>query len=306
MGFDLARELLTHGQLATPPTPEQAARRLREERNNRVITALLSLLEACAVAEPPVWPATAAQDLEPALSEVAQAGVELLNEGRWQDTGDRERVLNGNRAHELLLAIHAYLTPLRGNGQPTPSGEHGSDDPFLKRVYKLAFEPLDRRLPPRESSIPSTWRRRLAVLSRLAWRLVKAERAADARSLLLKVADVLSEIDPNPRAKWKDNHANQWRPPLREFARQRRHDLVDLVVALAPRDEFLARHLIEVLGQELSDASPELREIIHAPDPFPDALRHYARQVAEWAGRVGRGRPWPDLLTRLQPKIEGA
>ena len=104
--------------------------------------------------------------------------------------------------------------------------------------------------------------------------------------------------DPNPRANWKDKHANRWRPFLRTVAISERSSLPAHIHALAKRVEYLAQHLIEVSGQELVDIGRQLRELRTAE--LSASMLSYVRRTSVWAGRKGLAEAWPDLYAALQ------
>ncbi len=108
---------------------------------------------------------------------------------------------------------------------------------------------------------------------------------------------VIFNSDPNPRAKWKDGHANTWRPFLRKLVLSERDDLPARIHTLAARDEYLAQHLIEVSGQELVDISEQLKQL--RLSELSPSMSSYVRRTAVWAGRKGLGETWPELYALL-------
>jgi hypothetical protein len=222
----------------------------------------------------------------PVLQARIDDGDRLLARRRWSETGDREHVLAGADAHRLLLTFHARFAPISPASWPRTWSE----------VTRLAFEPLDAHLPP-DALASSEWAARLAALPQLACRLAGDGRIGDALDLMNRVIDVISGSDPNPRAKWKNGYASRWRPFLRQVAVSERNGLAERVRALAEQDEYFARHLIEVSGQELVDIGGQLQELRRAE--LSPSMRAYVRKTAEWAGRRGPGEAWPDLYDRL-------
>ena len=141
-----------------------------------------------------------------------------------------------------------------------------------------------------------------AVAAVVACRLADAGRIGDALNLMDRAVAAMFDSDPNPRANWKDKHANRWRPFLRKVAISERSSLPAHIDALAKRVEYLAQHLIEVSGQELVDIGRQLRELRTAE--LSASMLSYVRRTSVWAGvRAWRRRgPTSTPRCKLSPE----
>jgi len=286
VGFQLLTRLVLDRRGPEVLTSSWLADRIVAEADHRVFRKLAGLAEAFLLGKPlPAGP-FGLDRVIPVLQARIDDGDRFLSRRRWSETGDREHVLAGADAHRLLLTLHARFALIGPASWPRTRAE----------VTRLAFEPLEAHLPP-DAVASSEWAARLAALPQLACRLAGDGRIGDALDLMNRVIDVISGADPNPRAKWKNGYASRWRPFLRQVAVSERNGLAERVRALAGQDEYFARHLIEVSGQELVDIGGQLQELRRAE--LAPSMRAYVRKTAEWAGRRGPGEAWPDLYDRL-------
>ncbi|NED00629.1 hypothetical protein G3I55_02995, partial [Streptomyces sp. SID6648] len=69
------------------------------------------------------------------------------------------------------------------------------------------------------------------------------------------------------------------------------------------RDHQLARHLLEVAGQALSNISEELHRLL-TDARWPAELRDVARRTASWAGRDGAKLRWDTVYDDIEKAAE--
>ncbi|WP_432832870.1 hypothetical protein [Dactylosporangium sp. CA-092794] len=286
VGYQLLTALVMQRHGPAFVTPSWLVGQIATEQNHRVFRKLAALAEATLLRTRQPSPP---EQLDPAVAALRARiddGDRFLAQRRWSATGDREHVLAGADAHRLLIVLHAMFAPIGPVSWPQTSAE----------LHRLAFEPITAHRPPNDAP-PAEWANRLASLPQLACRLTDAGRVADALDLMDRAIGVIFNSDPNPRAKWKNGHANTWRPFLRKLVLSERDDLPARIHTLAARDEYLAQHLIEVGGQELVDISEQLKQL--RLSELSPSLSSYVRRTAVWAGRKGIGETWPDLYTLL-------
>jgi len=288
-GYELLTRLVLDRHGPAFVTPSWLVDRIAAEENHRAFRKLAELSGARLLESRDPEAPDLLNRAAPALWSRVEAGDWFLEHQRWSETGDREHVLAGADAHRLLITLHAQFGPIGPVTWPRTRAE----------IERIAFEPIGAHLPP-DDVAPSEWASRLAGLPHLTCRLTDAGRIGDALGLLDRAVTAIFESDPNPRAKWKNGHANRWRPFLRKVAIAERGNLHAHIHALAQRDEYLAQHLIEVSGQELVDIGGQLREL--RLTELSASMSAYVRRTFVWAGRKSLGEAWPDLYAALHAK----
>jgi hypothetical protein len=288
VGFQLLTRLVLDRHAPEILTSSWLAERIAVEDNHQVFRKVAKLAEAYLLGRPRPAEPDHLDRVFLSLQARIDDGGQFLARRRWSETGDREHVFAGAAAHRLLLTLYAVFARIGPTTWPQTEAT----------IVRLAFEPLEAHLPP-DATEPAEWATRLASLPQLASRLADAGRIGDALGLMNHAINVISDADPNPRAKWKNGHASRWRPFLRKVAISERSRLADLICKLAERDEFFARHLIEISGQELVDIGEQLQELRHAE--LTVSMQAYVRKTTEWAGRKDPGDAWRDLYARLNP-----
>lgn len=286
VGYQLLTGLVMQRHGPAFVTPSWLVGQIATEQNHRVFRKLAALAEATLLHTRQPSPPDQLNSAVAALRARIDDGDRFLAQGRWSATGDREHVLAGADAHRLLVVLHAMFAPIGPVSWRQTSAE----------LHRLAFEPITAHRPP-DDAPPAEWANRLASLPQLACRLTDSGHIADALDLMDRAIAVIFNSDPNPRAKWKNGHANSWRPFLRKLALSERDDLPARIHTLAARDEYLAQHLIEVGGQELVDISEQLKQL--RLSELSPSMSSYVRRTAVWAGRKGLGETWPNLYALL-------
>ncbi|WP_406082751.1 hypothetical protein OG468_38925 [Streptomyces zaomyceticus] len=128
----------------------------------------------------------------------------------------------------------------------------------------------------------------------------------DARSVTPRAATLDAEhllalaatAESGPSARWRSLAWNPWRPYLRLLVGERAH-LYELLIGYGPRDHQLARHLLEVAGQTMSNISEEPHRLLTDPT-WPAELRDAARRTASWAGRDGADLSWESVYEDIE------
>ncbi|WNO69480.1 hypothetical protein RPQ02_39830 [Streptomyces sp. AM2-3-1] len=266
-------------------TPDSLVEQLDALRTSAVAqTELLEAVTQALTEAPTLWElSTARTILSPALNELVERATTMVATIARPQRGQEAYMLSGNAAH--LLRVRLAVLDAR---RKLTDGAH---DIGLEDLHSLAFKPGDLCVPRGHSLTQpgNVWPHRFDTMPRLCVDLHEAGRPQDAEQLL-RSAVTAATAESGPSARWRGFAWNPWRPYLRLLASERSH-LYDLLIDYGQRDHQLARHLLEVAGQALSNISEELHRLLADPR-WPAELRDAARRTASWAGRDGANLRW--------------
>ncbi|MFH9727577.1 hypothetical protein ACH4M4_32120 [Streptomyces sp. NPDC017254] len=291
----LTARMISRG-LTPPGTPHSLRAQLEALRSSAIAqTELLEAVTQALTANPTLWDLNTARTvLTPVLDELVERAATMAATITRPQQGQEAYMRTGNAAH--LLRVRLAVLDARGRLAS------GAQDIGLADVHALAFEPGDLCVPGGHSLAQpgNVWPHRFESMPRLCVDLHEAGRPGDAEELL-EAAVTAATSASGPSARWRSLAWNPWRPYLRLLVSERSH-LYDLLIGYGPRDHQLARHLLEVAGQTISNISEELHRLLADP-AWPAELREAARRTASWAGRDGANLSWETVYEDIE---EGA
>lgn len=278
-------------------TPGSLVDELKALRTSAVAqTELLEAVTQALTDTPALWDlSTARTVLTPVLDELVERATTMAATIVRPQRGQEAYMLAGNAAH--LLKVRLAVLDAR---RKVADGAH---DLGLEDLHSLAFQPADLCVPRGHSLTQpgNVWPHRFNVMPRLCIDLHEAGRPQDAERLL-QSAVTAATAESGSSARWRNFAWNPWRPYLRLLAGERSH-LYDLLIDYGQRDHQLARHLLEVAGQALSNISEELHRLL-TDARWPAELRDVARRTASWAGRDGAKLRWDTVYDDIEKAAE--
>jgi hypothetical protein len=279
-----------HAPLGTPGSLVEQLEALRTSPVAQ--TELLEAVTRTLTENPALWDLPEARTaLTPALDAMVGHAATMAATVVRPQQGQEAYMLAGRAAHVLKVRL-AVLDARR-------NVVDGALDAGLGDVHTLVFEPGCPCLPRghKLTQPGNLWPERFEVLPRLCVDLHEAGRPRDAERLL-QSAVTAATAESGPSARWRQFAWNPWRPYLRLLVSERAH-LYDVLIDYGPRDHQLARHLVEVAGQTLSNISEELHRLL-TDARWPAQLRDVARRAASWAGRDGAKLRWDTLYDDIE------
>ncbi|MCX4734365.1 hypothetical protein [Streptomyces sp. NBC_01363] len=276
-------------------TPAGLVEQLSALRTSAVAqTELLEAVTQTLTATPTLWDlSTARTVLTPALDELVDRAATMAATIDRPQRAQEAYMLAGNAAHLLRVRL-AVLDARRKLAD-------GAHDIGLDDLHSLTFKPGSLCMPRGHSLTQpgNVWPHRFDTMPRLCVDLHEAGRAEDAEELL-RSAVTAATAESGPSARWRGFAWNPWRPYLRLLVGERAH-LYELLIGYGPRDHQLARHLLEVAGQVISNISEEVHRLL-ADSKWPAELRDAARRTASWAGRDGANLRWDTVYDDIEGK----
>ncbi|MFE6554236.1 hypothetical protein ACFVHS_38455 [Streptomyces sp. NPDC057746] len=274
-------------------TPDSLVDQLDALRTSAIAqTELLEAVTQAITNTPTLWDLpTARKILTTALDNLVERATTMAATIARPQRGQEAYMLTGHAAHLLKVRL-AVLDARRKIAE-------NAHDIGLDELRSLAFE-QGHLCVPRGHSLTkpsSMWPHRFNTMPRLCIDLHEAGRPQDAERIL-RSAVTAATTESGPSARWRNFAWNPWRPYLRLLVSERSH-LYDLLIDYGPRDHQLARHLLEVAGQALSNISEELHRLLTDPR-WPTELLAAARRTASWAGRDGANLRWDTVYDDIE------
>ncbi|MGW6967757.1 hypothetical protein ACWGET_27335 [Streptomyces zaomyceticus] len=288
----LTARMISRG-LTPPGSSHSVKEQLEALRTSAVAqTELLEAVTQALTGDPLLWDlSTARTILTPVLDELVERASTMAATIARPQQGQEAYMRSGNAAH--LLRVRLAVLDARAKLAS------GAVDIGLKDLHALAFERGGLCVPAGHGLARpgNVWPHRFETMPRLCIDLHEAGRPHDAEHLL-ELAVTAATAESGPSARWRSLAWNPWRPYLRLLVGERAH-LYDLLIGYGPRDHQLARHLLEVAGQTMSNISEELHRLLADP-AWPAELRDAARRTASWAGRDGANLSWESIYEDIE------